>query len=112
MYTVDMKPYQVIVTTSRYPTLEMQTRASQLAERFQCSYETRDRKTITAFLQKTETVYMVGKDGRDRLYAGEGEQPFFFTRAWPKYGFNVSWTPKLTRLLRLRDYSLETHFWI
>ncbi|AXF55059.1 class I SAM-dependent methyltransferase [Salicibibacter kimchii] len=78
MYTVSMRPFQVIVTTSRYPTLEMQARAWQLAARFQCPYEMRDRKTMTAFLQQTDLVYMVGKDGRDRLYAGESEQPFFF----------------------------------
>ncbi|QQK76303.1 class I SAM-dependent methyltransferase [Salicibibacter cibarius] len=78
MYTIDMEPLKVIVTTSRYPTPEMQTRAWQLAKRFRCPYETRFRKTMTAFLQKAETVYMVGKDGRDRLYEGNGNQPLFF----------------------------------
>ncbi|QQK80171.1 class I SAM-dependent methyltransferase [Salicibibacter cibi] len=73
-----MKPLQTIVTTSRYPTPQMQTRAWQLAKRFQCPYATRFRKTMADFLQKAEVVYMVGKGGRDKLYEYNGHQPFFF----------------------------------
>ncbi|MBB6449229.1 SAM-dependent methyltransferase [Geomicrobium halophilum] len=68
----------MIITTSRNPTSEMVERGLQLSERFSGVYQKRYRRTIHSFLEQSDSVYMVGKHGRDVLYSAYSDQPLFF----------------------------------